>query len=218
MLMRPAFHLTSVWALMDASQHPIDDRVVWQRIVQSGLARAHTGKPTVGYRATLENFYQHFREPIPAGAKNATDLVRSAHKWVREGNPRLQYKYEGYAFPNKPSLLQAGFSRQRVTLEDIALNQVPPPSRSGAALVAFVHIAEVSAGAQSELNLEDPSGRALATKRETIAHPRKDIFRYVGKKTPPGGWPSGTYTTHCTVTLQGAVVLAAHFSTMIADR
>jgi hypothetical protein len=179
MLMRPAFHLASVWALMDPSQHPIDDRVVWQRILQSGLARAHTGKPSVGYRATLANFYHHFREEPPAGARVPVEVTRAADKWVREGNPPLQYKHEKYAFPRTPSLLQAGFSQGRVTLENIVMNQVPPPSRTGRALVAFVHLAEVSAGAESELSLKDPSGRSLATKRETIAQPRKDIFRYV---------------------------------------
>jgi hypothetical protein len=218
MLMRPAFPVTSVWALMDPSQHAIDDRVVWQRLLQSGLPRAHTGRPSVAYRATLTNFYHHFREKPPAGAKVPVTLMRAAKQWVREGNPPLRYKYEEYAFPRKPSLLQAGFSAQRVTAENIALNQVPPPSRTGRALVAFVHIAEVSAGAQSELTLKDPSGRSLATERETIAQPRKDIFRYVGKKTPPGGWPAGTYTTDCTVTLQGAVVLAERFSTVMPDR
>jgi hypothetical protein len=100
LLMRPAFHLTSAWALMDPDEHAIDDRVIWYRVRESGLPRAHTGKATVAYRVTHAGIYRDLREPVPAGVKQPHSIRAALDKWVAKGNPPLEVSWR-YAVPRK---------------------------------------------------------------------------------------------------------------------
>jgi hypothetical protein len=90
MLMRPAFGtVAGVWATMDPDFHPIDDRVIWWTILQSGLARAHSMGVTVCYRVKEPGVYQGFGRPVPPGLKKNPALGRAHRKWLAAGYPEL---------------------------------------------------------------------------------------------------------------------------------
>ena len=102
---REAFSLLSNWALMPAAFHPIDDRVIWFHILQSGLARAHTGLATVGYRATHEGFYRDLGEAPPEGVKTslASEIPLALQHWEQLGLPPLRPRW-GYLVKGSDSI------------------------------------------------------------------------------------------------------------------
>lgn len=101
MLFRPAFHLTSIWALMHPEDHAIDDRVVWHHIRQSGLPRAHSGKATVAYRVNHAGIYRDLSQPVPPGVKDGRAIGGALQKWEARGNPPLKVVWR-YAVPRRP--------------------------------------------------------------------------------------------------------------------
>jgi glycosyltransferase involved in cell wall biosynthesis len=74
MITRAAFPIVAEWYLMPRERHVVGDRVVWRRIVESGLTRAHTGIPTLSYRTPYRVHYESFGVPPPEGAKDTVLL------------------------------------------------------------------------------------------------------------------------------------------------
>jgi glycosyltransferase involved in cell wall biosynthesis len=68
-LTRPAFGVLAGWYLMPPELKLVGDRVIWAKVRELGLSRAHTGRPTVAYRTAYEPHYRHFGLPVPPGAK-----------------------------------------------------------------------------------------------------------------------------------------------------
>jgi glycosyltransferase involved in cell wall biosynthesis len=66
---RPAFGVLSAWYLMPAGMKLAGDRAVWARVLELGLSRCHTGRPTVYYRTAFAVHYRHFGRPAPPGSK-----------------------------------------------------------------------------------------------------------------------------------------------------
>jgi hypothetical protein len=89
---RPAFGVLSTWALMDRAFHAIDDRVLWQAIVQQNYSRAHTGRPTVAYRARVANFYNANGETPPENVKvgQIESIEAALTAWEVAGHPSLR--------------------------------------------------------------------------------------------------------------------------------
>jgi hypothetical protein len=90
MLFRPALHLALQWALIDPAEHVVGDRVMWERIVGSGVDRAHTGRHTVGYRVQNAAVYEMLRLPVPAGAARPTtdrEIGRALRRRIERGAP-----------------------------------------------------------------------------------------------------------------------------------
>ena len=100
MLTRAAFKIAPMWALMDPVGHPLDDRVMWYHIREAGLSRAHTGRATVGYRATTAGHYRDMKEPVPEGARHSEDIRAAMEQWVAKGYPPLLVKW-WYRYPAK---------------------------------------------------------------------------------------------------------------------
>jgi hypothetical protein len=89
---RAAFGVLSTWALMDRAFHAIDDRVVWQAIIQQNYSRAHTGCATVAYRARLANFYNAIGETPPENVKvgQIETIWAALSAWEAAGHPSLR--------------------------------------------------------------------------------------------------------------------------------
>jgi hypothetical protein len=77
---------------MDRAFHAIDDRVLWQAIIQQNYSRAHTGRPTIAYRARLANFYTANGETPPENVKvGQIEAIGAAlTAWEAAGHPSLR--------------------------------------------------------------------------------------------------------------------------------
>ncbi len=80
MLMREAFHLLPVWALMPKALSPVCDRVFWTAMRCSNLSRAHLDRPTVAFRTQYALHYRLRGEAAPPDAKEA-DVTDHAIRW-----------------------------------------------------------------------------------------------------------------------------------------
>jgi hypothetical protein len=81
LLLRGAFALTPIWALMPRELSMIGDRVFWRAIVARGCRIAHVPRESVGYRSLWKVHYERAGEAPPGGAKDITELIRAAARW-----------------------------------------------------------------------------------------------------------------------------------------
>ena len=101
---RPAFHIVSVWWMMELLYtgpngkgpwkqiHSIDDRVFWAEVIRLKLSRAHSGRATVAYRTAFMNHYRHFGEEPPAGTKSGHDILTTMESIKKESQQIRQKK------------------------------------------------------------------------------------------------------------------------------
>lgn len=73
-LTRQAFPVASVWHTMDRRLDGMGDRVVWFQIKQLGMSTAHSDQPSVSYRTSFREHYEHCNAIPPPDAKSAHDL------------------------------------------------------------------------------------------------------------------------------------------------
>ena len=81
LFLSPAFEALRAWGDMEDWQHPIDDRIVWQRVKHLGFPFALTNEVTLNYRCTHQLFYESFDMPIPDGVKTAMDVEAALERW-----------------------------------------------------------------------------------------------------------------------------------------
>jgi hypothetical protein len=93
---RPAFRMVAAWVLMPDFAHALCDRVVFHAIKDAQLQTAHTGRPTVYYRAKLPGFYRNLGEPVPAGVSEQSPWEQAAaHElWEAGGRPSLRVEFK----------------------------------------------------------------------------------------------------------------------------
>ena len=110
------------------------------------------------------------------------------------------------------AVLNAGFSSGAVTAAQIEAGAVPGPSRSAPYLVAYARAIALQAGDVVTFDLKGPDGASLASVTAP-ALPRWQAqgFRFIGKKTPPGGWRPGTYVADYRVLRGGKPVISRRF-------
>lgn len=110
------------------------------------------------------------------------------------------------------AVLNAGFSSGAVTAAQIEAGAVPGASRSAPYLVAYARAITLQAGDVVTFDLKGPDGASLASVTAP-ALPRWQAqgFRFIGKKTPPGGWRAGTYVADYRVLRGGKPVISRRF-------
>ena len=69
LLTRPAFDLVLEWGLIPHDLHVIGDRIVWRKIKRRGLARAHSWRASLCYRASTKEDYWILGKEPPAEIK-----------------------------------------------------------------------------------------------------------------------------------------------------
>src|SRR5262249_15131613 len=69
LLLRPAFRLLGAWGFKDKALSVVGDRVFWNAVLRSGLARVHSTTPTVNYVTAFAGHYLGRGEEPPPGAK-----------------------------------------------------------------------------------------------------------------------------------------------------
>jgi hypothetical protein len=81
LILRGAFALTPIWALMPREFSAIGDRVFWRAIVARGCRIAHVPRESVGYRSLWKVHYERAGEAPPDGAKDVTPRIQEAARW-----------------------------------------------------------------------------------------------------------------------------------------
>ncbi|MFN3511736.1 MAG: M23 family metallopeptidase [Phenylobacterium sp.] len=103
------------------------------------------------------------------------------------------------------AVLNLGFSGAPVTMEQIEAGEIAAPGAAAPVLVAYGRGVKLEAGDEQEMVLEGPGGVELARQRlKPLERPMAQYFMYVGKRTPSGGWPPGTYRATYRILREGA--------------
>lgn len=79
----PAFEALKAWGELEEWQHPIGDRLLWDRVKRLQLPYALTETPTLSYRCTHRMFYERFGLPVPSGVKTKMDIETALERWER---------------------------------------------------------------------------------------------------------------------------------------
>lgn len=113
-------------------------------------------------------------------------------------------------------VLNAGFSAGPVTmagLQESGANQLPRPTRTGPALVAFVLAIGLQGGDVQRITLTGPDGAVLLDNRgQPLDRDKAQWMMFAGKKRPAAGWPAGRYVAHYIVMRSGKPVIEKRFS------
>jgi len=97
MLARSAFALVGTLYLQaEPAWHALTDRLLWLEVRRRNAPRAHTGVPTVGYRATWPGMYLDVGEPVPDGLGAKDHVSRALAQWRARGLPDIDvaWRYE----------------------------------------------------------------------------------------------------------------------------
>lgn len=113
------------------------------------------------------------------------------------------------------TLLGVGFSDD-VKSENVewGSTQQFAPRPDSRALVAWGWAINLEKGDQVETRLLGPQGE-VARNLDTLDRRQAQLFRFVGKKRPRGGWPAGSYTASFKVLRNGALVIDAEKTTEV---
>jgi murein DD-endopeptidase MepM/ murein hydrolase activator NlpD len=117
------------------------------------------------------------------------------------------------ALAYKPrALLNTGFTDRSVEMQAIENEELVAPTRESP-LVAYVRAIGAKAGDIQRLAITGPDGRIVAeNSAKPLDRDKAQVMVFVGKKAPPGGWPSGVYRAAYTITAGRTVVLERAFT------
>ena len=79
----------------------------------------------------------------------------------------------------------------------------PTAAADAELLAVWAEVYNVVTGDALTLRLTAPDGRTLVNHTQSIERDQARIFRTVGRKRPPGGWPPGTYRAEITYARDG---------------
>lgn len=106
-------------------------------------------------------------------------------------------------------LLHLGFSDRPVELPELeqGTTQAAVPRSGAEALLAYMWGINLQKDDAITLTLSGADGTVLAANTETLDRNKAQYMRFVGKKRPQGGWPTGIYKATVEVTRKGAMVI-----------
>ena len=91
MVTRRGFPTLAMWVLMPSYGHAIGDRIMLYHFKQSGITRAHSGLPSVNYRAKHAGVYRSIGEPPPDALEQPPDYPEAHRRWEADGFPSLRW-------------------------------------------------------------------------------------------------------------------------------
>ncbi len=95
-IMRAAYGLLPIWAMMPRQLAPICDRMFWRAIKSRRYACAHCTQPTVAFRTQYQSHYQNCGEQPPLGTKSDSESTDAAFNWWNSLPRRQRKKWERY--------------------------------------------------------------------------------------------------------------------------
>jgi hypothetical protein len=111
------------------------------------------------------------------------------------------------------TILNTGFADGAITMSSVETETTRQAGSNPEALVAWARAIGLETGDTQRLVLKSSDGSVLAEASDpALLRPRAQSLLFGGRKRPPGGWPSGTYTATYSVKRAGAVVLEQTFS------
>lgn len=116
------------------------------------------------------------------------------------------------------AVLNAGFAGAPVTMETIEAGDIPPPSPTSPALIAYVRAINLRQGDVQELSVIGPDGRLLATGvQPPLDRAKAQYMTFVGKRGGARAWPAGPYRATYVVKRAGQVVIERSFALQLGD-
>lgn len=113
-------------------------------------------------------------------------------------------------------VLNAGFATGPVAMDAVTERggeQLPRPTRDGAALVAFVQAIGLKGGDVQRLTLSGPDGALIADNRApALDRDKAQWLIFAGKKRPVSGWAAGRYSANYVVMRGGKPVIERRFA------
>lgn len=86
LFMRDAGAVATSWWTIPQALHPIDDRVIWDRVLTEQHPIACTQEATVVYRTGFQHHYYMFKEKPPPGSKVGEDIGQLRETMIQLGN------------------------------------------------------------------------------------------------------------------------------------
>lgn len=137
-----------------------------------------------------------FAPDLAVGACAATS---PAGMWSASARDLLPYR--------SGAVLNLGFAGAPVTMAQVEVGEISPPTGSSAYLVAYGRAIALLAGDVIEMRLTGPGGTVLAeTRQPPMKAWRAQHLSYIGKKRPVAGWPSGVYSAEVRILRGGKSV------------
>lgn len=107
--------------------------------------------------------------------------------------------------PYEPTFIRhAGFAPRPVEIREVQATPAPDTlPRDAEALIFYATVYGAPAGSIVSLDIEGPDGTSLVAQSFDVPDAKARKFNFIGRKTPPGGWPSGVYSGVVTVRAGG---------------
>ncbi|RAK50895.1 M23 family metallopeptidase [Phenylobacterium deserti] len=145
-------------------------------------------------------------DPFAPNPASAASCTAQQPMWTPAAAKALTYK--------AGAILNAGFAGAALTLDQIESGTMTRLAAGAPYMVAYMRAVGLERGDELEVILTAPGGSQLAAgKSKPMDGPKAHWFQMVGKRTPPGGWPSGAYTAETRVWRGGKVVLTRRETT-----
>lgn len=105
------------------------------------------------------------------------------------------------------AILQAGFADHAPQLAELETGTLVGVPSASTPLVAYLWAINLQEGDVVSLDL-GMSGESLSSNSQTVDHSKAQYFLFAGKKSPPGGWPSGIYSAEAKIMRDGKPALS----------
>ncbi len=102
-------------------------------------------------------------------------------------------------------LLDAGFATDVPSFEAVQSGDAAQAPLADAPLVVWGYMFGARAGDQMRLVIEGPEGQVIDGS-EALERDQAQLFRAIGRRPPPGGWPAGRYTGEVTLIRDGVAI------------
>lgn len=142
-------------------------------------------------------------DPFAPGAGVGVCEARGA-LWSQDVADRLVYR--------RGAVLNVGFAAGAVSMETVEDAAITPAAPGAPALVAYVRAIGLEAGDVQHLKVTGPDGSVVAeTRIDPLDQAKAQYLLYAGRRTPPAGWPAGTYEAEYRVERGGRQALTQTF-------
>lgn len=124
--------------------------------------------------------------------------------WSQAVGDRMVYR--------RGAVLNVGFASGAVSMEAVEDAAIPLAAPGAPALVAYVRAIGLEAGDVQHLKVTGPDGAVVAeTRIDPLDQAKAQYLLYAGRRTPPAGWPPGTYQAEYRVERGGRPALSHTF-------